>query len=142
MDAAVAYKLQNPSESISSISKRFKVPSSTLHDRLTNTHSSHDQRLRRNLSSVQEDVLVDKILAYAKRGTLLTPRHITELAQSLCGHQIGKNWTTKFIQRHSNKLSSRFYRVQDAARIKADTPETREAFLSLVSDSTLQIHGS
>ena len=133
MDAAIAYKRQHPSESILSISKRFGVPSSTLYNQINKTYASHEDQSRQNLSVNQEEVLVKQILSYAERGTLLTPRHITELTELLSGHHIGKNWTGKFLERHRDVLTTRFYRVQDAARIKADTPKNREAFLSLVS---------
>ena len=140
MDAAISYKRQHPSESYLSVSKRFGVAASTLHDRLKDTHLPRGHRGIRKLSADQEDALISEINAYADRGTLLTPQLIAELAHSLGDVRLGRNWTSSFLNRHKDKVSSRFYRVQDLARIKADTPETRAAFLTLVSSFMLRIH--
>ena len=132
MDAAVSYKHAHPRETLRSVAERFEVPASSLHYRLNNTHAPRGHQTPRNLSIVQEDALIDKINAYAERGTLLTPRHITQLAQALSERDLGRNWTTTFLHRHKDRVSSRFYRHQDLARIKADTPANRAAFLGLV----------
>ena len=133
MDAATSYKREHPLESVSSIAARFHVPQSTLRNRLTDTHATPGLCMPRNLSLIQEDILLDKVNAYADRGTLLTPGNIHQLAQALCGHELGRNWTTTFLRRHHDQVSSRFYRVQELARLKADTPSNRAAFLDLVS---------
>ena len=133
MDAAISYKRDHPQDSLSSVAARFQVATTTLHDHLTGTHSARGLNTPRNLSLIQEDALLDKINAYAKRGTLLTPGNITQLAKALCNHDLGRNWTTTFLRRHRDRVSSRFYRVQELARLRSDTPSNRAAFLSLVS---------
>jgi len=65
--------------------------------------------------------LLDKINAYADRRTLLAPRHITQLAEALCEHPTGCNWTTTFLKRLSDRIASKYWRVQELARLKADT---------------------
>ena len=40
---------------------------------------------------------------------------------------------TTFLWRHKDQVSLRFYRVEELARLKANTPENRQAFLTLVS---------
>lgn len=132
MNQAITHKLQHPEDSYTVTAKRFKVPATTLHDRMNDTHAPRGQRTRRNLSIPQEVALLNNINAYAGRGTLLTPHHITQLAQALCDRTLGKNWTSTFLRRHKDQVSSRFYRVQEVARIKADTPSNRAAFLDLV----------
>ena len=136
MDAALEYKLENPSESYSVVADRFGVAKSTLQARHSGTHSARGVHMPRNLSIAQEDVLVDTINSFCDRGTLMTPKHIHQLAQRLCKQKIGINGTTTFLRRHKDRLSSRFYRVQELARLKANTPETRRAFLTLVSLSS------
>ena len=133
MDQAILYKRQHPSESYRTVSDRFDVASSTLQDRVAGTHAAPGKRLHRNLSTAEEDVLLAKIEAYASRGTLLSPQHIKDLAAILASHSMGRNWTSTFLQRHKDRLSLRFYRIQEVARLNADTPETRRAFYSLVS---------
>lgn len=138
MDKAIVYKLQHPSESYSAVAVRF-VPPSTLHDHMTNTHASRGHGTRRDLSIIQEDALLDKINAYAMWGTLLTPHDVTELAHALCGHTLGRNWTSTFLTPYSDKVSSKFYRIQELARLKADTPSNRQAFYQLVSELVMRL---
>jgi len=87
----------------------------------------------RALSNQQETILIEKINAYADRGTLLTPRHVQELAEGLCAHVLGVNWATRFIKRHSDQLTSRFHSYQELARQKPNTLENRTAFYNLAS---------
>ena len=133
MDSALSYKTEHPSESYRTVAELFEVPKSTLQARHRGTHSFRGRDTPRNLSIAQEDVLIDSINTYAERGTLLTPKHVQQLAIRLYGHDIGVNWTSTFLRRHKDRVSSRFYRVQELARLKADTPSNRRAFLTLVS---------
>ena len=136
MDEALEYKRQHPSESYLKLSNRFGIPASTIRDRHHGTHAPQGHNMRRRLSVVQEGVLINTINQYADRGTLLSPKHIHQLAQRLCPDELGQNWTTTFLRRQKDQLSSRFYRTQELARLQAITPETRRAFLSLVSPSS------
>ncbi|EIW71701.1 hypothetical protein TREMEDRAFT_28153 [Tremella mesenterica DSM 1558] len=135
MDAAIAYKLANPSESLRKVAGRFEVSHVTLHDRLNNKHAPPGTLIPRNLSIIQEEALIAKINEYAARGTLLTPKHVGVFAQALCDHQLGVNWTTTFLRRHKDQVASKFYRVQEVARLRADTPENRIAFLTLAKET-------
>ena len=124
---------QHPSESYTKLSKRFGVPATTIRNRYSGTHAARGENTARHLSIIQEDTLIGSINAYADRGTLLTPKHVQQLAIRLCNHKLGRNWTSSFLHRHKDRVSSRFYKIQELARLKADTPETRKVFLTLVS---------
>ena len=78
----------------------------TLRDHWTATHLSLAETVNQHLSPAQEDALVDKVIDCASRGTLLTPRHIHNLAAAVGGEQIGENWVARFVDYHSDKLSS------------------------------------
>ncbi|RXK41547.1 hypothetical protein M231_01046 [Tremella mesenterica] len=121
MDAAIAYKLANPSESLRKVAGRFEVSHVTLHDRLNNKHAPPGTLIPRNLSIIQEEALIANINEYAARGTLLTPKHVGVFAQALCDHRLG--------------VASKFYCVQEVARLRADTPENRIAFLTLAKET-------
>jgi len=54
----------------------------------------------RLLSVVQKSVLLDMVNKAASRGTLLTPRHISELAERLGGKKPGKNWAGNVLKRY------------------------------------------
>ena len=136
MDKALKYKRQHPSESYLKLSNSFGIPASTIRDRHHGTHAPQGHHMRCRLSIVQEGVLIDTINQYDERGTLLNPKHIHQLAQRLSTNKLGQNWTTTFLRRQKDRLLSRFYQTQELARLQADTPETRRAFLSLVSLSS------
>ena len=135
MDAALRQRSLNPSDSIRTAAKDNGVARSTLHDRETGLHAPRGVRTRRNLSVEQEQALVAEINRYADRGTMLEPRHITELAQALGKCEIGKNWTSTFLRRQKDHIVARFFSIQQASRLKADVYETRRAFFTLVGVS-------
>ena len=135
MQSALDYKRQHPSESYSMVATRFNVAKSTLQDRHRGTHVARGEKGPRKLSMAQEDALIGSINTYAERGTLMTPKHVQQLAQRLCGTDLGVNWTSTFLRRHKDRVSSRFYKVQELSRLKANTPANRAAFLTLVGPS-------
>jgi hypothetical protein len=61
------------------------------------------------------------------------PQKILQLAGELCGAEASKNGGSKFVPRYKACLDSKYCMVQDAARLKVDTEETRRAFYALVS---------
>lgn len=133
MQAALAFHHEHPETSLRALSERFNVAKSTLGDNLNGTHTSSSTVHNRLLSDVQEQVLVDRINAYADCGTLLAPSHVKELAERLAEHRVNRNWTSSFFKRHKNDISPRYYKIQGLARVKADTPSNRQAFYGLVS---------
>jgi hypothetical protein len=132
MDAAVAYKKAHPRETYNKVAEDHNVPLSTLHDHVKGKHTFPGTTTPRHLSLIQEAALVSKINPYATRGTLLTPRHIKTSVETLCGETIGKNWVGDFIKRQKGTLSSKYYKVQELARVKANTSENRQSFYALV----------
>ncbi len=133
MQAAFSEKRLSTQKSYRKVADAFEIPSSTHHDRSTGKHASPGERVHRSLSIPQEDALIEKTNSCANRGTLLTPAHISNLAKALCDHEMGVHWTTRFLSRHKSRVSSKFYRIQEAARLKADNLENRQAFYALVS---------
>ncbi|EIW69288.1 hypothetical protein TREMEDRAFT_62151 [Tremella mesenterica DSM 1558] len=125
----------NPSKSLREVAAQFGVSHVTLHDRLNGIHLPSGIRTHRRLSIIQEEAVLEKINQYAARGTLLTPKHVRHFAQSLCLETLGVNWTSTFLKRYQDRVSSKFYRVQEVARLRANTPSNRIAFLSLVKET-------
>ncbi|EIW66860.1 hypothetical protein TREMEDRAFT_65270 [Tremella mesenterica DSM 1558] len=106
MEAAITYKKNNPSESLRKVAARFNISHVTLHDRLNETHLPSGIRTVRRLSVIQAEAILAKINQYAYRGTLLTPRHVRHFAQSLSTATLGINWTSTFLSRHRDRVSS------------------------------------
>ncbi|RXK36938.1 hypothetical protein M231_05771 [Tremella mesenterica] len=68
-----------------------------------------------------EEALIAKINEYTARGTLLTPKHLTGHLPSYADIRI--------------RVASKFYCVQEVARLRVDTPENRIAFLTLARET-------
>ena len=133
IDLAVEYKLSNPDESYKAVAERFEVARITLYDRCTGKHVSREKGAIRRVTPLQELELVAQINAYAVRGTLLTPQHVHELAEAIAGENIGTGWVNRFVKRHSDKITSRFFTYRELGRLQADTPATRLEWYNLVS---------
>ena len=134
MELASSHKLLNPSESYESEEERFQLQETTLYYHFKGTHHAAGINTPRALSIKQEHVLVNTISLYASRGTFLTPSHVHELAEALAEQNLGVNWVGRFVQRYKDVIHSSFFLYQEAARLKADMPETRRAFYTLVGD--------
>ena len=73
-----------------------------------------------DLSIPQEDFFINISNSFCDQGTLMTHKHIHQFAQPLYKHDLGVNWTTTFLWRLKDRLSLRFYRVQELARLKTN----------------------
>ena len=135
VELAIEYKRQHPKESYGKVSDRFDVPKSTVYEHFKGTHSTSGVNAPRALSNEQERVLLERIASFASRGTLLTSPQVHDLAEAIYDGKLGANWVSRFVGRHKDVIHSRFFAYQEAARLKADTPETRKAFYSLVGRS-------
>ena len=129
---AVRECTNSPEKSVRQVAREYNVAPGTLNDQITGRHLSSGKASNRNLSELQEDVLIAKINDYASRGTLLTPRHVRSLAEGLAGKEVDKDWVGRFVRRHPDRLSSRFHTYHDLSRKLADTGETRRAWYRLV----------
>ncbi|OXH27439.1 hypothetical protein J008_04728 [Cryptococcus neoformans] len=96
MTLALEHKINNPLESHQKVADLYRVSKSSLYDRHTGVHWSHTALAPRHLSIVQEEELVKKINEYARRGTLLTPRHVVELAEAVYDGKLGVNWGSRW----------------------------------------------
>ena len=138
MDAAVEYKIENPSESFARVAERFGCTAGTLRNRVLKLHDPHGVNTHRDLSVYQEHALIYEIDLRASRGVWLCPKHIRYLAERIRGEPVGHNWTSRFLARQKDLISSPFYTIKDTARLKDDTAETRKAWYDLVR--LLHIH--
>ena len=60
---------------------------------------------------------------------------VKEYAEIAGGEVVAGNWVGCFVQRHKEVTHLAFYGFQEAAHVKADTPETRRAIFALVCHS-------
>lgn len=132
IDPAVQHKREHPEEPYKYVADAYKVPKSTLYGRYTSQQASHAAAVPRRLSIEQDEQLILKLDDHASRRTFLAPRHVKELAESICESSLDVNWTSRLVQRHKDHLHARYFAFQEISRLQADRIESRRAFYSLV----------
>src|SRR5450432_3637227 len=116
--------------------RRFQVDRETLKRRFNGTQQSI--RLARSethkcLSMAQEETLIGYINSLSDRSIPPTSQIVQNIAEELIGRPVSKNWTSRFISRHQDRLSSVYLCTIDNKRVKADSIPYLESFYSLVS---------
>ncbi|WVF71603.1 hypothetical protein IAT40_006411 [Kwoniella sp. CBS 6097] len=132
IDAAIAWKKEHPEDPLREVADRFKCSKTTLGARISGFQQDHISGSKTALSSDDEHLLIARIKDYASRGTLLAPRHVKAMADQLAGRELGVNWVSRFVKRHCDQITSRFFTFQEAPRLKADVLENRKAFFDLL----------
>lgn len=130
---------QNPSSEIRKAARTFKVPRTTLSNRLQGIPSRRDTISKsQKLTNLEEEVIVRYILDLDLRA--FPPRHsaVEDMANQLLtkrnGGRVGKNWTSNFVRRQP-ELSTRFNRKIDYQRVKCEDPDTYNAWFQLVRNT-------
>ena len=85
----------------------------------THTISHQNQQL---LTDLDEKAILRWISKLELWGFPPTIQHVKEAAKHLSGSDVGKNWITRFLNRHP-QLGSKFTTQIDKKRINASTPE-------------------
>lgn len=129
----IEYAEEHPNASMRAIAAALKMSKSTVCDHLNERHQAADSGIHRALSGPQELELVARINDYALKGVRLPVRHVRQLAERVYGAPLGDHWTSRFFERHADVLRAGYFRFQESARVKANTPETREGFTNEVS---------
>jgi hypothetical protein len=91
-----------------------------LHDRFTLTHLNHVTAAPKQLSVAQEEQLIAQINSYASRGTLLTHGHMKQLTKAVTAKELSVDWTSRFMQRHSDRIHSLVFTYCKLSRNEAD----------------------
>jgi hypothetical protein len=96
----------------------------------TSDEAEHPNRL---LTIAQEEALIGEINTLASRGLHITPKILRNVVEELLDKQIGKNWVYEFVQRHSDRIISRYLKGYDRERKIADNPQFIAHFYTNVS---------
>jgi hypothetical protein len=102
--------------------KKHKVSRATLTRRfLSQCRSAVDGHIEQqgNLSLLQEKELLDWIKELTNRKLPPTPAMVKSYVERLLGHEIGKNWVSRFFNRHRDSLNSKYLGGLDANRVYA-----------------------
>ena len=140
---AIASLQLNPSLSIRKLSKVYNVPRSTLQSRLHGIQPIHETRsLKRALSSVEEQSLVQWILDLASRGFpphIIDVRRMADTLRAARGQNpppppLGRCWAQRFINAQP-ELKMRWSRKFHSQRALCEDPVTIQEWFKLVQDT-------
>ncbi|QGA18749.1 hypothetical protein EYB26_006434 [Talaromyces marneffei] len=111
IDLALEYiQVLDPKEKINytQIAKKFGIDRSTLSRRHRQiTGSKEDQYYAQALlNKDQSEVLITLVNGLENRGVSITSSELAEFAKAICGKDPGKNWASRWVKHHSDKLNS------------------------------------
>ena len=86
-----------------------------------------------NLTIAQEEVLIDFINRLTNRALPPTSQIVKNVAEELCGKEVGKNWVGQFTIRQSARLHSGYLRSIDNKCLQAENLVSIEKFYDQVS---------
>jgi hypothetical protein len=118
IDLALEYlQSLDPEEKINytQIAKKFGVDRSTLSRRYRQvTGSKEDQYYAQALlNRDQSEILITLVNELTKHGVPLTSSKLAEFAKVICGKEPGKNWASRWVKAHSDKLISQEKKEDD-----------------------------
>ncbi|CAA7271085.1 unnamed protein product [Cyclocybe aegerita] len=96
------------------------------------------------LSKGEEDVVVEFILDMAARGWPLSHRRLKEHVDMICHARkrknfpvegVGQNWTTRFVQRHSDRLKMKDSRPLEDKRGRGANPTANKQYWALLNET-------
>lgn len=96
------------------------------------------------LTPEETERVIEYSVETARRGFPLSHKrlkeHVNEILHTRLGDKfpetgVGKNWTDRFIEKHSNRLGTYYARGLDSARGRAVNPATKNAYFSLLHDT-------
>jgi hypothetical protein len=139
--------LQNKKISnIGRAAKIYKVPRTTLRDRLKGTQQRSQTRANSHkLTEFEEDSLVKWILDLDKRGLPPRPSLVRDMANTLlsqhpdqdANQQVSEKWVYRLVQRRS-ELRSRFSRRYNYERAKCEYPKIIQEHFNCVQEAILK----
>jgi hypothetical protein len=91
-----------------------------------------DYQYKTALTKQQEKTLIAYINKLTQRGLPPTPHMVKSWAENLCKRELGKNWHSDWIKRHSAELASDFLKGEDLNRKRADNLERYQFYFSQV----------
>jgi len=103
--------------------------------KITSSRAKTTEHLRRHLSDIEEQDLIHYMLDLASYGIFLTPKILTIIAEGRVSHAVGKNWSRKFVLRHSSSLVGTYLNGFDKVRHDAEDPDAIQCFFDNASIS-------
>ena len=128
----------NPKLSLRKAAKIYQIPCTTLgHRRAGRTSRADTVPNNRNLTPLEEDVLIQRILDLDSQGHSPAYNGVEEMADKLLTQRdtrrVGKRWAMNFVRRHS-ELKTRLSRRYDYQRAKCEDPEIIRGWFALMKN--------
>lgn len=124
--------------------KFIHLAPTTLRRRAGGVKSQAESNAERSwLTTEEADLVISYIIEMSNRGFPLSHRrlkeHVDELLRACLGDQfpeggVGKNWTQRFVEKHSDHLKTSWATSLDSKRGRAVNPSTNEAWWKLLGD--------
>ena len=109
--------------SYAQIAKKFGVSRSTLSRRHRGVQGSKKQQYENMqfLNPQQTKELINYINKQAKKGLFSSNEMVKNFAEEIAGKKAGKNWVSRWLKKHDDKLVSAYTTGIDSSRKKADS---------------------
>ncbi len=135
IETALADLALQDSSNYTATAKKFNINRSTLswQHRGKTVFVKKSKQTTSILSNQQEKELIRYINKLIERCISSLNVMIRVFAYNISGKQPGKNWSYKFVQRHSDILQSKFLQEADLERKKADNAYQYQLYFDLVS---------
>ena len=135
LQLAVADLTKQDTPNYTATSKKYAVPRKTLRNRFLGKTVSRQEatsEYHQCLTAAQEEALGKLINRLTNRGLPPTNCMVKNLAEEIIGRSIGKNWSNQFVQRHKERLTSRYLENIDKKRQDAEYAPMFQQFFDLV----------
>lgn len=141
---AVAAFKRDPIQHIRELARVYNVNRTTLTRRIHGRDARVDTIPKsRNLTPLEEEVIVRETLYLDSRGFPPRLRHVEDMANQLRtvrgASRVGKNWTSTFVKRQP-ELRTRFTRGYDYQRAQCEDPTIIQGWFDLVRNMVAK-HG-
>jgi hypothetical protein len=117
------------------LAREFGVERTTLakrHKGQTVTREEANSVHRQLLTTIQEEQLIKQINKLTIRHMPPTVQMVKNMAEEIIQREVNKNWTSRFVKRHQNRLKSLYLRNIDNLRAKSEYTPMFEHFYELV----------
>jgi hypothetical protein len=115
--------------------RKWEIDRSTLsrrHRGETGLNRDANSYARRQLTDVEEEVLIKHINKLSDRGLPPTPQIVKNIAEEIAYVELGPNWVSRFCRRHQGRLKSVYLCTIDHKRKIADNSHHFQHFYETV----------
>jgi hypothetical protein len=140
--ALAAIESLEPGEKLvyAQIAKKFGVEPTTLARRHKGASTSRNTKAQNQqaLHPQQEAELVRYLERLHRRGLPPTRAMIQNFASQIAQRELGEHWVNRFLQRHPDKLISKWTTAMDNSRHKADSGKKYSLYFNLLREKIEQ----